>query len=299
MKTGLRRLHYFLKLSEQLNYRQTARELGMTQPALSRAIAQLEDEIGFALFERTNRNVTITEAGSVFGGGCREALTLLNDSVARARKISNGQMGHLVLGYTEVAIAGRLARIVESFRKAYPEVEVELRAAWTEAQLEMLASGSIDVGFVTDPVARPEFANICVQSDSLVVIMPPTHPLTKFKTIPLPKLANEPFVTGSEDRWRVFHGHIHRICDEAGFRPNVVQTAPDTLSILGLVACGMGLTIQTDNPQTRTDSRVAVRPIANRQDQIRTLVAWNCAGTSTVGQTFVAHVESWIADQPV
>lgn len=274
MKTGLRRLHYFLKLYEVRNYRAAADKLGITQPALSRSISQLENELGFMLFERDTRNVGPTPAGVAFRDSCRDALDLLEGGRVRAQKISTGQIGAVVVGYTEIAIAGTLGPIVEGFRKANPDIRVDLRAAWTEAQYDLLRSRHIDVGFMTGPIEEDTLEGIPVQSDQLVVMLPRAHALAENDIIDVAALKDAPFVTGSKDRWVVFHRHINKLCRQAGFEPNIVQTGPDTLSIIGLVACGMGVTIQADNAQVRADPRIITRPLRDEHAPVITHAVW-------------------------
>ncbi|MEM1045882.1 MAG: LysR family transcriptional regulator [Pseudomonadota bacterium] len=290
MKTGLRRLHYFMTLCERLNFRRAAEDLGMTQPALSRAIVQLETELGVPLFERDTRRVVLTEAGAVFRQGCRDALAGLDGAVGRARKTALGEAGHLVIAYTDIAISGRFADIVQTFRKAYPDMSVALRQSFSEAQIDMLRAGDIDVGFMTGPVNQPDLEAELVQQDRFVAILPDGHRLAGKASVALSDLAEDPFVLGSEDNWRVYHDSLYRICREAGFEPYVVQDAPDTQSIIGLVACGMGVTVQTENMKARSDDRVHMLPIRNCETRVKTYAAWRPERSRLAARVFMEHV---------
>ena len=290
MKTGLRRLHYFMLLSDRLNFRRAAEELAITQPALSRAIAQLESDLGIALFERDNRRVTLTEAGKVFREGCGEALDTIEVAVKRAQKTASGHAGSLVIGYTDIAIAGCLAEIVQSFRGRHPDVAVTLQQAFTEAQFELLRNDSIDVGFVTGPVRNRTFESVLVQKDGFVAVLPSHHRLAARGSLTLPDLAEEPFVLGSEDKWRVFHDQLYQICRSAGFKPRVVQRAPDTQGIVGLVACGMGISIQTEALKVIGDERVRLLPLEGCDQYVETHATWNPTKGHLAASVFMDHV---------
>ncbi|WP_227267816.1 LysR family transcriptional regulator [Roseobacter weihaiensis] len=292
MKTDLRRLRYFLKLYEMRNYRAAADQLGITQPALSRSISQLEHDLGFPLFERDTRNVGPTPAGTAFQNTCRDAVDLLEGGLLRARKIASGQIGNVVIGYTEIAIAGILTSIVEAFRAANPDIRVDLRAAWTDAQYDLLRNNNIDVGFMTGPMEDDSFHSIPVQSDPLVVLLPRAHPLAELESIPVSALRRAPFVTGNTDRWAVFHRHLYGLCSKAGFEPDVVQTGPDTLSIIGLVACGMGVTIQADNAQVRADPRIITRPVKDLHAPVMTYAVWRKNMQDKAGQLMSEYLRA-------
>ena len=112
METGLRRLRYFRALAEGLNFRATAERLNITQPALSRAIAQLEADVGVALFERTNRRVRLTLAGETFAAGCDRVLKSLDGAIDQTLRVARGFAGNLTVGYTDTVIAGVLPDLI-------------------------------------------------------------------------------------------------------------------------------------------------------------------------------------------
>ncbi|MBB4301038.1 DNA-binding transcriptional LysR family regulator [Rhodobium orientis] len=290
MQTGLRRLRYFQLLAERLNFHQAARELGVTQPALSRAIAQLETELGVALFERNTRKVALTEAGESFRSGSAEALAMLRSAVLKAQKIAAGDAGDLTIGYTDIAISGRLAELVQSFRANAADVSIQLQEAWTEAQYEMMRAGRLDLGFVTGPVTDPDLGDLLVQADRLVAIVPVGHALAGAEAIRLADLKDADFVLGRDDRWAFFHDILYRVCADAGFSPRVVQRVPNSTAIIGLVACGMGISVQTEHLKSYTDDRVRMIPISDRCGPVGTHLVWRRAGMRPAVQRFVDHV---------
>lgn len=290
MKTGLRRLRYFIVVSDRLSFRRAAADLAMTQPALSRAIAQLEADLGIALLQRDNRRVSLTEAGQIFREGCREALDVLEGAVQRTRKAALEESGRLSIGYTDIAIAGCLPEIVRSFRLEHPDILATLRQSFAEAQYDLLRRGDIDVGLLTGPVHDTALEHMLVQSDRFVALLPVRHRLAKASQVTLRDLADEPFVLGSEDKWRVYHDILYEECRASGFEPRVVQRAPDTQGIVGLVACGMGVSIQTESVWPSAEDGVRMVPIRGCRQPVETYLAWNRAEPRMAVRAFVEHV---------
>lgn len=297
MKTGLRRLHYFLALSDTLNFRRAASDLAMTQPALSRAIAQLETDLGVTLFERDNRRVSLTDAGHVFRDGCREALNILDHTVRRTRKAARGKTGRLVIGYTDIAMSGCLPEAVRTFRITHPDVAVTLCQSFAEEQYTLLLNGETDAGFLTGPVISDALDSLLVQSDRFVALLPRGHKHAKADAIALEDLADQTFVLGSEDKWRVYHRILYDVCRAAGFEPRVVQRAPDTQGIVGLVACGMGVSIQTESLKPVADQSVRFVPISSCDRMVETFLAWNRTEPRPAVRAFVDHVRDAGADR--
>lgn len=290
METGLRRLRYFHVLAEELSFRRSAARLGLTQPALSRAIALLEQDVGTQLFERSNREVSLTLAGKSFAVGCERVLSALDGAITQARKVADGYAGSLVIGYTDTAIAGRLPDIVQAFRVANPDIEIALRQAYTQAQYELLANGQIDVGFLTGPVHLPHCESVDIQRDRFVAVLPKGHRLAGREALALADLAEEPFVLGDYAHWNVYHDQLFALCRDAGFQPRVVQTAPDSRGILGLVSCGMGVSVQTEGLMQDGDRRVAFRQLDDCNARLTTVVAWNKRYPQPIKARLMEHV---------
>ncbi len=264
----------------------------MTQPALSRAIVQLETDLGVSLFERDNRRVSLTEPGHVFRDGCREALNLLDHAVRRTRKTARGETGRLAIGYTDIAISGCLPEVVRTFRITHPDVAATLRQSFAEEQYTLLLRGEIDVGFLTGPVRSDALESFLVQSDQFVALLPAGHKRANANAVSLQDLADQPFVLGSEDKWRVYHRILYDVCRAAEFEPHVVQRAPDTQGIIGLVACGMGVSIQTESLQPVADQRVRIVPVSDCDRLVETYLAWNRTEPRPSVRAFVDHVRN-------
>lgn len=299
METELRRLRYFQALAAELNFRRAAKRLNITQPALSRAIAQLEAEVGTRLFARTNRQVALTLTGRAFAKGCDRTLASLQDTVDETRRIARGFAGTLAIGYTDTSIAGCLPDIVDGFARVAPGVRIRLVQAYTTLQLRMLADGHLDVAIMTGPLsgraAEGGMGTAMVQSDRFMALLPVGHPLAARAVLRLSDFADQPFVTGDPENWEAYNMHLTGHCERAGFRPRVVQTAPESRAIIGLVSCGLGISILPEALVTTVDRRVAARAIGGLDERLETLACWFTADMPPTLTRFVAFLKDHAA----
>ncbi len=290
-------MRYFTAVAEELNFRRAAERLRVAQPAISRAIRELENDLDTRLLERSNRRVELTDAGQVFLEGCRrvagEIEALIEDTV-RAR---DGEIGHVRIGYTDFAINGALPAVLQDFRARFPEVSVDLVHMVTATQLDALRRGEIEVGFVTGPIAEPGLERLVVQNEQLVVVLPEAHPLARLPAVPLAKLAGEPFVTGQAAHWQHFLSHMVRICHGAGFEPRIVQEAYNSEGIFGLVAANMGVSLHVEGAHNHIRRGVAIRPLSDCDERVPTEAIWRADKPSTARERFIETVAGWPALQ--
>src|SRR5579863_9994975 len=192
----LRQLRYFVAVGEEQHYGRAAKRLRVAQPALSRQIQNLEEEIGFKLFERLPRGVRITEAGKLFLEDARRLLQEINDASARAKRIASGQSGTLRIGFVEsISWQGIVPDSFRDFREHQPDVELQLKSLRSLEQIAAIHSGSLDAGY-TLPIANPDhgLAHLQIGVINQILAVPNGHPLTKKKRIRLRDLVDTPFV---------------------------------------------------------------------------------------------------------
>jgi DNA-binding transcriptional LysR family regulator len=156
----LRHLRYFAAVGEEQHFGRASRRLRVAQPALSRQIQDLEEEIGFKLFERLPRGVKLNPAGKLFLEDARRILQEVNDAAARAARVAHGRSGTLRVGFTENASwRGVVPDSFRRFREQQPDAELQLYPEASLDQLEAIRSGRLDAGFVNFmPKADPESA---------------------------------------------------------------------------------------------------------------------------------------------
>ncbi len=222
----LRHLRYFVAVGEEQHYGRSAQRLRVAQPALSRQIQDLEDELGFKLFDRLPRGVKISAAGKSFLEDARRILQQVNEATTRARRVARGQSGTLRVGFTENASwHGVVPESFRKFRQEQPDAELQVNPLTSLEQVEAVRSGRLDVGFVFNmPKTDRELEQVSVASHNIALAAPKGHPLQKLKKLRLRDLGDAPFVWFPRRESPAFYDRLMHECFRAGLKsPRIVQ----------------------------------------------------------------------------
>lgn len=284
----LRHLRYFVAVAEERHFGRAAKRLRIAQPPLSRQIQDLEEELGFSLFDRSRRGVDLSPAGAVFLTHVRRVFDAVDLAVREAKRASIGESGRIVVGYLSSLAYSGITELLRAFHTRFPLVELALREMSPQAQIDGLKEGHIDVGFVRAPLREAALASTCVRREALVVAMPSDHALAARKRIPLEVLADEPFVMFPRQRGPAFFDQLITLCHGAGFTPRIVQEAPH-LDILSLVAAGFGVSILPESVRSARRVGLALRPIVG-EPTTDLLIAWREGDESPAVKGFLSFV---------
>jgi DNA-binding transcriptional LysR family regulator len=261
----LRQIRSFLSIAETLHFGRTAELIHLSQPALSLQIRALEEEIGVRLFERNRRKTTLTAAGLAFRDDAVAALSQLEQAIRRARLAASGKLGLLRIGFVSTAGNEILPNIVRQFRESNPQVEFSLRNILTAEQVQMLESGSLDIGFLRVPIGEhSDLDVVTVHREPFVLVVPSSHKLAKRKRVRLREAADQDFVMYERPYAPGFHDLILGILRDAGIAPNVSQTAVEIPTLISLVASGMGITLLPASAVKHTVASVVACNILDR-----------------------------------
>jgi DNA-binding transcriptional LysR family regulator len=239
----LRHLRYFVAVAEELHFGRAAERLCIAQPPLSMQIRQLEDELGFRLFDRTNRSVALTPAGTLLLEEVRHNLRSLQEAVLAARRVAKGETGWLGVGFVGSATYELLPRILRTFRAEYPGVELVLRELVSSKQATALRDGRIHIGLARPPIAVSGIESEILLMEPLVAVLSSAHPLAGRKRLELRDLAEEDFVLFPRIPKPSYADFVIEACERTGFRPNVSQEAAEMHTAIGLVAAGLGVSL--------------------------------------------------------
>lgn len=289
MSLNLDALRAFVILSEELNFGRTAMRLHISQPALTKQIKRLEEEIGGRLFERTTGRVSLTSAGEALRDRSR---TLVNDASAWqafARQAARGELGSLRIGFGIATLVDLLPRAVIAFQKAFPNVMLEMHDLATRAQIERLLEGSLDLGFIRLPAASPGLQITPVLEEELQIVVP----RSRFAEGPisLKDLRDEPFVIISRSTSNTFQQHAFSVCSAAGFTPRVIQEAEELFTVLNLVRAGLGVSLVPSTARRMRIPGVRFIPIHSSVAKWRIGMAWRKDRWATV-RSFAEIVSS-------
>jgi DNA-binding transcriptional LysR family regulator len=288
------KIHYFLAVGEALSFRKAARKLGIAQPALSRSIRQLEQHLGFALFERSTRHVALTEAGEALFRDGRDALRQLDRAFARGAQVAQGLRGTLRIGYSTFAATGPMSDIIIEFRKQYPDAHVALRLLASSEQAAAFEEGALDLGFMMSNVSSAPLRAAPLSSERLIAVVPASYPWAKKRSLTLTQLATAPIVIGTASRWRGFRALVDEMTATKGLKLNIVEDADDLPVLLQLVRSGFGCTVLDASFIPTLPPGVKALEIADAATTLDISLVWRVDGPSPLVPRFVEVAERLI-----
>lgn len=281
----------FRAATDTLNFTVAAQKIHMSQPAFSRNIAALEEEVGFKLFWRSKQNGSrLTPAGAVLYNGLFDIERQYNDLLEKAKQISRGEEGKLVIGILGgVCLDSKSFQHITMFRQRYPQVEVELKSCTLKGLEDDLLKGSCDISFIMSNILRHReevlFEKVFTVESFFMV--PKTSGFTPDATYSLAELRDEVFIL-SEEFPQVNDNLIH-LCRDAGFEPNV-KMAPDYETKMLWADLGMGVTGNTRDHYTRNSRNADFIRIKELSDMDFSL-AWNKENYNPAIALFYSMIE--------
>lgn len=288
----LRHLFAFLAVAEELHFGRAAKRLQMAQPPLSQQIRRLEKELGVQLFERNTRSVRLTSAGESFLQPVRTVIDDLDTAVRAAKAAGRGEYGRVSIGFAGASSHATLPRLTRAVRAAHPGIELVMTGqTYANVALARVADGSLDLGFVRLPVTQPGVTYRVIDEEELVCALPSDHPLAARDIVPIEVLAGEPFVSFPANTGSTVRDAMVGACEAAGFNPRVVQEAPDSYTILALVAAGVGVTLTVTSVQHIQQSGLVYRPLAGPRIRRQAALAWRADNPSAALRAVLAVAE--------
>ncbi len=278
---SLARLSCFVAVAEELHFGRAAERLHMTQPPLSRQIQQLESELGVQLIDRTTRTVTLTPAGVAFLPDARRILQLAEGAAQTVKRIPEGDLGTVVVGFTAASAHVVFPRLLSAAREKLPDVKLDLREMVTAVQLEGLMTGEVDLGMARPPVKRPGLVSRPLLHEQLIAALPEDHPLAGLnRQLTLNDLDDQDVIMYSPVQARYFNELLISTFTIAGASPRYVQYVTQVHTMLVLVRTGIGIALVPASAATLHPDGVVFRTIgAFRERPVELDAVWR--GDST------------------
>lgn len=288
----LRRLRYFVVLSETLHFGRAALRLNMAQPPLSHQIRVLEEELGARLFERGNRRVELTSAGQALLPEARSLLAQADRTSAVAARVQRGELGELRIGFVSTAALTQVvSRLILSYRQRWPGVRLQLEERTTQEQLTAMLERRLDFAFVRGTQAPDLPASLAaarLYEDALRAALPPQHRLAdSSKPLSVSALAKEPFIMYPRESGVGVYDQIMSLCRRAGFAPQIVQETRSATAMVGLVAAGLGVTLVPESFRNIQADGVVYRPLREKEAKSALWLVFRTGSASTQEKEFL------------
>jgi len=244
MNIELRHLRYFIAVAEELHFGRAALRLNISQPPLSQQIMQLETETGARLFNRTNRSVQLTAAGEQLLSDARAILLQVEQASDRAARLHRGEEGELRIGFTSSApFTAVVSDALFRFRQRWPQVHIKMQEINTRQQLVPLHEGLLDLGVMRNTPLPADLRHQLLLSEPLYAVVHKAHPLAGAEKISVTALAAEPFVFFDPQGGTALYSDILALLHRYHIKPYITQEVGEAMTILGLVATGLGVSI--------------------------------------------------------
>src|SRR6516164_4724142 len=259
----LRHLRYFVAVAEALNFTKASARLRVAQPALSRQVQDLEDEIGVDLMKRSPRGVTLTAEGKLFLEEARDVLRRADESVKKVRALARGEYGELHVGYAPTPTVEILPGALAAFQKAVPEAKVLLHDMSSDEILDGLHNGGLQLAVTAWPSAQyhPDVEFESLKTYPVCAALSASHPLARLKTIPLEKIAVEPLITLNRKNYPDAHSMLENIFQSLGVKPRIALECDSSSSVITAIEAGRGITLSLPVLKLVAGNRLRYRPV--------------------------------------
>lgn len=234
-------LEVFTAVAEEKSFSRAGQKLGRTQPAISSAIKLLEGELGEPLFDRMGRSIRLTAAGELLSEYAKRLLRLREEAVIAVGELRGLNRGTLRLGANETTCLYLLPEVLAAFKRAYPQVQVDIHRAITRSITERVIEGALDFGIVTLPIKNSRLEAITIHRDEMALIVGPAHELASRRSVKMKDLEDEPFILhkiGTTTRERLVK-HFN----DSGAKIKVTMELASIETIKRFVSIGMGISI--------------------------------------------------------
>ena len=291
----LRHLRYFVAVAEELHVTRAAARLHIAQQALSTQIRNLELELGFDLFVRGSKGVTLTAGGHSFLEGAKKTLEAAVSSVELARGVAEREANVLRIGFCSYAMKLGLGDAIASFRAYYPEVPIVLDDLPASEQLLRIDRGRLDVAICSIPLFRPEIGTVTLASEKLVGLVPPVSVSTMKTPAHLKDYSKLPFIALDREAYDDYWRYLDQLWRERDVRLEPAHEVKEKHSLLALVAAGIGVSILPAHVAETARGSLRILPVEDLPSEISIVAAFNSHSVNGMRDKFLDLLKMEIA----
>ncbi|ARC86440.1 bacterial regulatory helix-turn-helix, lysR family protein [Clostridium argentinense CDC 2741] len=238
---SIRNLTYFVEVAKEKNFTRAANNLHLSQPALSKVIKNLENDLKVQLIDRQGKQFKLTDAGEIFYNNCETALETINKELEKLYDSVNFQKGKIIVGIPPVIGTAIFPTLLSNFKKTYPDIEIILIEGGANIIKDMIEEGEVDIGVVMLPFQSEQFHAIpMIYSESKLVVHK-SHKFADRETVRLEEIKNENFVILSEEY--MLYNQIISACKLKGFEPKIIFKSTQWDFLAEMVSINEGITI--------------------------------------------------------
>lgn len=273
---NLQEINAFVTLAEELHFTRAAERLGIGQPQISQLIRRFENECGVTLVERTTRSVSLTTAGQAVLPHAQGALQEMR-LIRRSGLLGGADIvGTVRLGYAGASSRPWLPAIARAVRQETPGVDLQLRSMVYGAMGPgLVVSGDLEMTFSRRPLVHSGLQDQVFEYEEILIGVPSDHPLAGRPEVHMYDLKDEPWVTFPGTQGSNVRDIGMRLAADAGYIPRVVQEAPDSYTILGLVAAGVGVTVTVSSVRHVSTPGLRLIPLAEEPRYMAATIVWS------------------------
>lgn len=283
----VRDFEYFLVLAETLHYRKAAEKLHITQSALSQKISRLENLLGKPLFVRTNRKVSLSQAGELFQKESEIILGQVRRSLERWEAGVEGRLGLLRIGFVGSAMQVFLPPKIKAFSQTYPDIRFFLDDLTNQEQLDLLEKNQLDIGFIRSAHVPAAMHIRPVYKEPFLLVLPKNHPINPTSFQDMGQLAEESFVLFPNEKSQMYYQKILDICARSGFQPQISHRSIHGPTIFKLVEHGLGISIVPSSLRDDQNYQIKFIELTNIPERTELFAVWNDSHDSSALSLFL------------
>lgn len=291
----IERLRLFTTVAECLSFTKAAEQMYISQPTLSRHIAELESSLQVELFERTTRKVSLTTAGQLFYNEAIQIIKSYDALMKRATQLGSGLSGALRVGYLELFTQNILPSAIRNFRTKFPLVDLQLKETKLKESTEGLLDGSLDMSFLItreQPNLDPILEHRRIYTGEIELIVSKFHTYANYEIVSPAILKDEKIFTFDQVQTPELRENITRICMNYGFLPNFQSEGYSPGAIFLMVQGGMGVSLLSSliTSVLKTEDRFHTLKLEGAQFPTNLEVAWRRDNNNPCVQNFLREV---------